>query len=144
MAGSTSNTRVSAGAFTVTIAGEPHLADLLRQLTHRAAEADGCTMGDADRLAEAVERIMSACLPASRPQGEQFDLRFDPTPEILQVEIGFPAGFDGSGGVEAALAARGVLAGLRALVPDLQFVRAGSRELCRFRCPRQPRRAPDQ
>lgn len=144
MSGPTSNSRVSAGAFTVTVGGEPRFVDTVRLLTHKAAEADGCAESDADRLAEAVEYVLRAFMDTSVAPPESVDVRFAPSNDMLQVEIGVPQSGAGGRSVEAVLEQRGLLPGLRRLVPDVQFIRTGGMDLCRFRCPRAPRRTPDR
>jgi hypothetical protein len=138
MSGPSSNS-LSAGAFTVTVAGEPRFVETIRLLTHKTAEADGCSTRDADRMAEAVQCVVGALLtPSAANGGPALDVRFEPSAGVLQVEIGVPgAGGSSSRSVEQVLAQRGVLGSLRALVPDVQFIRRGAVELCRFRCPRR-------
>jgi hypothetical protein len=147
MAGPLSNTRISAGAFTVTVSGEPRLGETLRLLTHKAAEADGCVSRDAARLAEAVHDVVGALLEAKPGSSSDrgLDVRFEPAAEALDVEIVVPPRvLAGPGGLEGLLAASGALERLRAIVPDVQFGRSAEGLSCRLRFVRSPRRAPDR
>jgi hypothetical protein len=148
MAGPLSNTRVSAGAFTVTVSGEPRLCETVRLLTHKAAEADGCVARDAARLAEAVYGVVGAVLEA-RPgalSDRGLDVRFEPDADALGVEIVVPPRVvaASNSGLEGLLAASGALERLRAIVPDVEFGRSADGLSCRLRCSRAPRRAPDR
>ena len=146
MGGPLSNTRISAGAFTVTVAGEPRLGETVRLLTHKAAEADGCAARDAARLAEAVFGVVGAVLEA-RPGAADggLDVQFEPEADALRVAIIVPSRFlPASGGLEDFLDSAGALDRLRAVVPDLTFGRSADGQACQLRCARAPRRAPDR
>jgi hypothetical protein len=148
MAGPLSHTRISAGAFTVTVSGEPRLGETLRLLTHKAAEADGCASRDAARLAEAVHDVVGALLEAKPGSSSDrgLDIRFEPDADALDVEIVVPPRVLAvpGGGLEGLLAASGALDRLRAIVPDVQFGRSADGLSCRLRFVRSPRRAPDR
>jgi hypothetical protein len=135
MSGSSSNSSIATGVFTVTVSGDPRFVHTIRLLTRKAAEADGCPEANAARLADAVERILTRCLAHGPDASPAMDIRFEPSATAFSVEIRVPApAVAASGTLERALAAHGDLETVRRLVPETEFGAAGSHQFCRMAC----------
>lgn len=142
MPGLPSNQRHTA-AFTLTVSGDPRFIETVRTLTHKAAEADGCSDADAARLAEAVGRVLTALFGgvAATAVDRVSDVRFEPTGQAFSVEIRVPAGAVAPSGnaLERSLAASGGLDAVRTLAPNAEFGAVGAQQFCRIACPRASR-----
>jgi hypothetical protein len=136
MSGSSSNSSTRTGVFTVTVSGDPRFIPTIRLLTHKAAEADGCSEAHAERLADAVARVLTLALGAEHEAlaAGAMDLRFEPSSEAFAVEIRVPARVVGGSTLERSLAARGDLEEVRRLVPATEFGASGAHQFCRLAC----------
>jgi len=135
MSASSSNSARPAGAFTVTVSGDPRFAETIRTLTHKAAETGGCSHDDAMRLADAVERVLGSLLHPGR--GPIADVTFEPSDRAFSVEIRVPAPAVADAGetLERSLASGGNLETVRNLVPTTEFGAVGAHQFCRMACP---------
>ena len=117
------------GAFTVSVAGDPRLADTVHELTRKAAEMNGCSAGDAAGLADAACAVAHAL-------ADDIDLAYRPTPAALVVEV--RSGRRGTGGrsLHAALSSGDAFSKVKALVPAAELQGTGVDESCFLTCPR--------
>lgn len=135
MSGSASNSSTRTGVFTVTVSGDPRFIPTIRLLTAKAAEADGCSEANAERLGDAVARILTLGLSGEPFAGGAMDLRFEPSAGAFVVEIGVgtrPGGADAA--LDRTLDAQGELEAVRRLVASAEFGAAGERQYCRMAC----------
>jgi hypothetical protein len=118
------------GAFTVSVAGDPRLAETVHELTRKAAEMSGCRQEDGARLADAALAVATAV-------GGDLDLAYRPTPFALVLELR-PAGRDAGPrpSLHAALTRNGALDRIQALVPAAELQGTGADECCFLTCPR--------
>ena len=98
------------GAFTVSVGGDPRLADTVHELTRKTAEMTGCSAADAVGLADAAAAVATAL-------GDDLDLAYRPTPSALILEV--RSGRRGAGGrsLHAVLAEGDAFARVKTLVP---------------------------
>jgi hypothetical protein len=116
------------GAFTVSVAADERLAEMVHELTRKAAELAGCAEADATSLADAACAVAGAL-------GDDLDLAYRPTPFALILEVR-PAN-RGTGGASLHAALRGdAFARVKALVPAAELQGAGVDECCFLTCPR--------
>ncbi|MEO5820508.1 MAG: hypothetical protein ABIT71_08365 [Vicinamibacteraceae bacterium] len=116
------------GAFTVSVGGDPRLADTVHELTRKTAEMSGCSPADAVSLAEA------ACAVAS-DLAEDLDLAYRPEPTALVLEVRTARRGKGGRSLHAVLS-RDTLAKVKALVPGAELQGSGADECCFLTCPR--------
>jgi hypothetical protein len=128
MSGSASNSSTRTGVFTVTVSGDPRFIPTIRLLTSKAAEADGCSEASAERLADAVSRILTLGLGGEPPEAGRMDLQFEPTSEAFCVEIRVPARLAANGDLARSLD------GVRGLVSSAELAAAGTHQVCRIAC----------
>ena len=130
MSGSASNSSTRTGVFTVTVSGDPRFIPTIRLLTSKAAEADGCSEASAERLGDAVSRILTAGLGGEPPAAGAMDLQFEPTSDAFCVEIRVPTRLAADGALERSLDA------VRSLVSSAELGAAGGHQFCRIACRR--------
>jgi len=117
------------GAFTVSVGGDPRLADTVHELTRKAAELNGCSAADAAGLADAACAVATAL-------ADDLDLAYRPTPAALVLEM--RSGRRGVGGrsLHAVLSNGDAFSKVKALVPAAELQGAGADECCFLPCPR--------
>jgi len=116
------------GAFTVSVAGDPRLADTVHELTRKTAELSGCTTADAVDLADAACAVATAL-------AEDLDLAYRPMPQALVLEVR-PARRGQGGRSLHAVLSRDAFAKVKALVPGAELQGSGADECCFLTCPR--------
>jgi hypothetical protein len=116
------------GAFTVSVTGDPRLAETVHELTRKTAEMSGCTVADAAGLADAACAVATAL-------ADDLDLAYRPMPDALVVEVR-PARRGQGGRSLHAVLSRDALAKVKALVPGAELQGAGADECCFLTCPR--------
>jgi hypothetical protein len=117
------------GAFTVSVSGDPRLADTVHELTRKTAELNGCSEADAVGLADAASAVAHAL-------AEDLDLAYRPTPAALVLEVRSARRGIGGRSLHAALANDGAFSKVKALVPGAELQGAGADECCFLTCPR--------
>ena len=116
------------GAFTVSVAGDPRLADTVHELTRKTAEMSGCTAADSVDLADAACAVATAL-------AEDLDLAYRPMPQALVLEVR-PARRGQDGRSLRAVLSRDAFAKVKALVPGAELQGTGADECCFLTCPR--------
>ena len=134
MSGSASNSSTRTGVFTVTVSGDPRFIPTIRLLTSKAAEADGCSEANAERLGDAVGRILTLGLGGEPLAADAMDLRFEPAADAFVVEIRVSSRSGADAAFERSLAAHGELETVRRLVSSAEFGAAGAHQYCRIAC----------
>ena len=117
------------GAFTVSVAADPRLAEIVHELTRKAAEMSGCSGSDAAHLADA------ACTVA-RALADDLDLAYRPMPHALILELRSGRRGDSDASLHAVLAAGDAFARVKQLVPAAELQGTGVDECCFLTCPR--------
>jgi len=116
------------GAFTVSVAGDPRLAETVHEVTRKTAELHGCAATDAAGLADAATAVANAL-------AEDLDLAYRPMPQALVLEVR-PARRGQGGRSLRAVLSRDAFAKVKALVPGAELQGAGADECCFLTCPR--------
>jgi hypothetical protein len=117
------------GAFTVSVAADPRLAEIVHELTRKAAEMSGCSDSDATHLADAARTVAQAL-------GDDLDLAYRPMPHALILELRSGRRGDGDASLHAVLAAGDAFARVKQLVPAAELQGTGVDECCFLTCPR--------
>jgi hypothetical protein len=117
------------GAFTVSVAADARLTEMVHELTRKAAELAGCAEADATGLADAACAVAGAL-------GDDLDLAYRPTPFALILEVRPANRGTGGASLHAALAHGDAFARIKALVPAAELQGAGVDECCFLTCPR--------
>jgi hypothetical protein len=117
------------GAFTVSVGGDPRLADTVHELTRKTAEMTGCSPADAVGLADAASAVAAAL-------GDDLDLAYRPTPSALVVEVRSARRAVGGRSLHAVLADGDAFSKVKALVPAAELQGTGPDECCFLTCPR--------
>ena len=117
------------GAFTVSVGGDPRLAETVHELTRKAAEMAGCSAADSTSLADATSAVADAV-------GDAVDLAYRPMPYALVVEVRSGHRGEGAASLHAALSRGDAFARVKALVPAAELQGAGVDECCYLMCPR--------
>ena len=117
------------GAFTVSVTGDPRLADTVHELTRKAAEMSGCSAADAAGLADAACAVAAAL-------ADDLDLAYRPMPAALVLEVRSARRGTGGQSLHAVLSNGGAFSKVKALVPAAELQGAGADECCFLTCPR--------
>jgi len=117
------------GAFTVSVGGDPRLADTVHELTRKAAEMTGCSAADAAGLADAACTVATAL-------ADDLDLAYRPTPSALVLEVRSARRGVGGHSLHAVLSNGDAFSKVKALVPAAELQGAGIDECCFLTCPR--------
>jgi hypothetical protein len=116
------------GAFTVSVTGDPRLAETVHELTRKTAELSGCTAADSTGLADAARTVATAL-------ADDLDLAYRPMPHALVLEVR-PARRGQGGRSLHAVLSRDAFARVQALVPGAELQGSGADECCFLTCPR--------
>jgi len=141
--GSSSGARaLDTASYTLTVSKDARFLPTVYDLTAKTTETLNCVPAEATRLAGAVQLLVEAIFGLDdSPSGTDLvDVRFDTDPDALHVAVTTktpPARRGWS--LERALAERGQLEAVRALMPDVQFVHVGGQHVCRMTCALSPR-----
>src|SRR5262245_16291710 len=117
------------GAFTVSVAADPRLGEIVHELTRRTAEMSGCSDADAGHLADAACAVAKAL-------GHDLDLAYRPTRHSLVVELRPGQRGDGAASLHDALSRGDAFARVKQLVPGAELQGSGVDEFCFLTCPR--------
>jgi hypothetical protein len=117
------------GAFTVSVGGDPRLADTVHELTRKAAEMNGCSATDAAGLADAACAVAAAL-------ADDLDLAYRPTAGALVVEVRSARRGAGGRSLHAVLSSGDAFSKVKALVPAAELQGTGADECCFLTCPR--------
>jgi hypothetical protein len=117
------------GAFTVSVGGNPRLADTVHELTRKAAEMNGCSAADAAGLADAACTVATAL-------ADDLDLAYRPTPSALVLEVRSARRGIGGRSLHAVLSNGDAFSKVKALVPAAELQGTGVDECCFLTCPR--------
>ena len=117
------------GAFTVSVAADPRLGEVVHELTRKAAEMSGCSEPDAAHLADAARTVAQAL-------GDDLHLAYRPMPHALIVELRSARSGDGEASLHAVLAAGDAFERVKKLVPAAELQGTGVDECCFLTCPR--------
>jgi hypothetical protein len=117
------------GAFTVSVGGDPRLADTVHELTRKTAELTGCSPADAAGLADAASTVATAL-------ADDLDLAYRPTPSALVLEVRSARRGAGGRSLHAVLSTGDAFARVRTLVPAAELQGDGADECCFLTCPR--------
>jgi hypothetical protein len=117
------------GAFTVSVAADPRLGEIVHELTRRTAEMSGCSDADAAHLADAACTVAKAL-------GDDLDLAYRPMPHALILELRPGRRGDVAASLHAVLAAGDAFARVKQLVPAAELQGSGGDEFCFLTCPR--------
>lgn len=117
------------GAFTVSVAADPRLGEVVHELTRRAAEMSGCSEPDAAHLADAACTVAKAL-------GDDLDLAYRPMPHALVMELRPARRGDGAASLHDVLSRGDAFARVKELVPAAELQGTGPDEFCYLTCPR--------
>jgi hypothetical protein len=119
---------------TFVVSREPAFLMTAEALFARAGEHAGCDGEDARRLGQAVRRALGGLIAHPPAGGEAGDLEvaFSGNGRLVRVDVGCTCAVNGSQSIEDALTGHGDTATLRRLVDRVEFVRDGSRQVCRL------------